>query len=107
MTARHRPRVYELYRAGFRLSCRTATYSYSTDAEILYVGAYSVRQAYHLAGHGTWGHPRSGYSSAVPVVHRGHATTAPRHTDRGSGTGNPCLGCNGRGRPGREGSSRL
>ena len=57
MISRRRLRVYELYRAGSRLSCRTATYSYSPDAEILHVGAYSVCQAYHLAGHGTWGHP--------------------------------------------------
>ena len=52
-----RLRVYELYRAGSRLSCRTATYSYSTDAEILHVGAYSIRQAYYLAGRGTSDYP--------------------------------------------------
>ena len=52
-----RLRVYELYRAGSRLSCRTATYTYSTDAKILHVGAYSVRQAYHLAGRRMWGYP--------------------------------------------------
>ncbi len=52
-----RPRVYELYKRGFRLSCRTATYSHSTDAKILHVGAYSVRQAYHLAGRRMWGYP--------------------------------------------------
>ena len=57
MISRRRLRVYELYKSGSRLSCRTATYSYSTDAEILHVGAYSVRQAYHLAGCGKWGHP--------------------------------------------------
>ena len=52
-----RSRVYELYRAGSRLSCRTATYSYSPNVEVLHVGAYSVRQAYHLAGCRTWGYP--------------------------------------------------
>ncbi len=52
-----RLRVYALYRAGSRLSCRTATYSHSTDAEVLHVGAYGVRQAYHLAGRRAWGYP--------------------------------------------------
>ena len=52
-----RLRVYELYRVGSRLSCRTATYSYSPNAEVLHVGAYSIRQAYHLAGRETWGYP--------------------------------------------------
>ena len=52
-----RLRVYELYRTGSLLSCRTATYSYWPNVEVLHVGAYSVRQAYHLAGRGTWGYP--------------------------------------------------
>ncbi len=56
MTSR-RLRVYELYRAGFRLSCRTAAYSYWPNAEILHVGAYTVRQAYYLAGRGTSDYP--------------------------------------------------
>ncbi len=57
MTSRRNPRVYELYKRGFRLSCRTAAYSYWPNAEILHVGAYSVRQAYHLAGRRMWGYP--------------------------------------------------
>ena len=57
MTSRRRPRVYELYKRGFRLSCRTATYSYPPNVEVLHVGAYSVRQAYHLAGRRMWGYP--------------------------------------------------
>ncbi len=40
------PRVYELYRAGFRLSCRTATHSCWRNVEVLHVGAYSVCQAH-------------------------------------------------------------
>ena len=57
MTSRRCPRVYELHRSGSWLSCRTATYSYLPNVEVLHVGAYSVRQAYHLAGRGTWGYP--------------------------------------------------
>ena len=61
----HPLRVYELYRVGSRLSCRTATYSYSTDAEILHVGGYSIRQAYLMAGRGVWGCPLGILESAT------------------------------------------
>ena len=58
MTSRRYPRVYELYRSGgWWLSCRTARHNGSPKMEVLHVGAYSVRQAYHLAGCGKWGHP--------------------------------------------------
>ena len=90
-----RLRVYEVYRAGSRLSCRTAT-PYSTDAEILHVGAYSVRQAYHLAGRGNMGPPARDTRVHQPVVLRGRTTTGPRPRDRYSGTGNRCRGCIGR-----------
>ena len=57
MTSRRRLRVYELYKSGLRLSCRTASYSYWPSVEVLHVGAYTVRQAYLLVGHGAWGCP--------------------------------------------------
>ena len=97
MTFRRPPRVYQLYRSGSRLSRWTATYSYSTDAEILHVGAYSVRQAYHLAGRRTWGYPlgileraprgaqwtrHDGTTSHVPRFR--HGQSLPRPRQRGS-----------------------
>jgi hypothetical protein len=76
-------RVYELYKRGFRLSCRTATYSHSTDAKILHVGAYSVRQAYHFAGRRMWGYPLgiiecSARGAALWTRHDGTTSHGPR-----------------------------
>ena len=77
-----RLRVYELYRVGSRLSCRTATYSYSPNAEVLHVGAYSVRQAYLLAGSRTWGYPlgilERAPRDATWTHHDGTTSHAPR-----------------------------
>ena len=78
MTSRRSPRVYELYKRGFWLSCRTATYAHSTGAKILHVGAYSVRQAYHLAGRRMWGYPLGILECSVrgaPWTHHDGATS--------------------------------
>ena len=73
-----RLRVYELYRVGSRLSCRTATYSHSIDAEILHVGAYSIKQAYYLAGRGALDYPLGILESATrgePWTHHDGTTS--------------------------------
>ena len=77
-----RLRVYELYRVGSRLSCRTATYSYSPNAEVLHVGAYSVRQAYLLAGSRTWGYPLGILERATRDVPWTHHDGTTSHTPR-------------------------
>ena len=88
MTSRRRLRVYELYRAGSWPSCRTAAYGYWPNAKVLHVGAYSIRQAYHLAGRGKRGYPL-GILECAPrgepwTHHDGTTSHAPQFRHRQS-----------------------
>ena len=65
MISRRTPQVYEVYASGgpaggrsaFRLFCRGTHYRYSPTVKCLHVGAYSIRQAFHLAGRRMWNYP--------------------------------------------------
>ena len=48
------PQVFEVCRSGFRLFC---TGRYWPKMTILHIGAYSIRQAYYLAGRRVWDYP--------------------------------------------------
>jgi hypothetical protein len=60
-------RIYELYRNGGAVTCRSAYYDRESK-EVWHVAAQSVKQACYLAGHGIWAKP----TSEVGIVEYGN-----------------------------------
>jgi hypothetical protein len=73
-------RVYELYRNGGAVTCRSVLYDRDSK-EVWHVAAHSAKQACYLAGHGIWAKP----TSEVGIV----------EYDNGRNDGNEWLDANG------------